>query len=235
MPISERLRAVASFIAFPSLADIGTDHAYLPVYALERGLADAAIACDISPGSLAKAEKNIAGSAFRRKIQTRLGDGLKPITPGEVQCAVLAGMGGHLIMDILRGSPEVTGGLSQVILQPQNDAAFVRRAAHEMDLRIEGEKIVYENGKYYNILDCRPRESTGGREGLYTDAGYEFGQILIDNKDLILMEYINKIIQKSELILAKIRTGGANMESAQVLELQRVICLAKETQSRLRA
>jgi len=231
MPISARLRTAAELIAFPRIADIGTDHAFLPIYAVERGLADAAVACDLSPGSLAKAGRNIAAAGLSGKIRTGLGDGLEPLVLGEAQCAVLAGMGGHLMIGILRRSPEITAGLSQIILQPQNDVPFVRRAVHAMDMLIADEKIVRDRGKYYNILDCRPGTINGPEDGAgrpYGDAGYEFGRLPIDRNDPVLREYLCVTIRKNGDILEKIRSGGSGGAAARVSELQRITALARE-------
>jgi len=231
MPISARLKAAADFIAFPRITDIGTDHAFLPIHAVENGLADMAVACDNSPGSLAKAARNIAASDLSDRIETRLGSGLKPLAPGEVQCAVLTGMGGRLIIGILRENPEIASRLSQIILQPQNDVPFVRREVHAMNMRIADEKIVRERKKYYNILDCRPQragEPERQAAAVYTEAGYEFGQALIGRKDPVLREYLQKTIETNENILEKIRSGGSHDASLRVSELRRIIELARE-------
>ena len=93
-----RLLAIANAVP-PSraIADIGTDHGLVPVWLVTNGIAQKAIITDISPGSLAKAESLIKQEGLADKIEPRLGDGLLPVKPGEVDTIVIAGMGGMLI------------------------------------------------------------------------------------------------------------------------------------------
>jgi len=113
------------------LADIGTDHAYLPIEAIKRGICERAIACDVAEGPLKAAAKNVQAAALDiedsapnmnnaaldtrevalcEKIETRLGDGLRVLHPGEADCIVIAGMGGMNICEILASSPQIAKG-----------------------------------------------------------------------------------------------------------------------------
>ena len=94
MDISKRLRTVASLVRCETMADIGTDHGYVPLYLYEQGKIKKALACDLNPGPLEKARENIQKMGAGQVIETRLGSGLTPVAPGEVECAVIAGMGG---------------------------------------------------------------------------------------------------------------------------------------------
>ena len=106
--LSQRLQAIAQFVPQGAqVADIGTDHGFLPCYLVQCGQADRVIACDINEQPLAVAQKNIADSQVGEKVLTRLGDGLQVIAPGEVNVVTIAGMGGALMAEILNDAPQV--------------------------------------------------------------------------------------------------------------------------------
>src|SRR5699024_8275793 len=94
MEISKRLRTVAELVSGRTVADIGTDHGYVPLYLYEQGKIEKALACDINRGPLEKAKENIASAKAERVVEARLGSGLTPVRIGEVESAVIAGMGG---------------------------------------------------------------------------------------------------------------------------------------------
>ena len=105
--LSPRLKTVLSFVKGKCLADIGTDHGYLPIEACLEGIIEQALACDYFPGPLSKAVENIRRFGLESQIETRLGFGLEPLTPGEADCVVISGMGGMKIISILDKSPKV--------------------------------------------------------------------------------------------------------------------------------
>ncbi len=102
MRLSKRLEFIADHIdKVISLSDIGTDHGYIPLYALNKGLCEKAIASDINKDPLDKARLNALLEGMGDELEFRLGGGLDPIKEGEVQAVIIAGMGGNLIKDIL--------------------------------------------------------------------------------------------------------------------------------------
>jgi len=135
MVVSERIRAIARQISYASLADIGTDHAYIPLYAMAAGKIKRAIACDINPEPLCRAKANIELSGLCG-IETRLGSGLKTLSPGEADTCVIAGMGGFLTVSILSESLNIVNGLKQLILQPQSVIPDVRKFVHSINFMI---------------------------------------------------------------------------------------------------
>ena len=103
MELSKRLTKVASLVTEgASVADIGTDHGYIPIYLIENQIAARAIALDINKGPLERARMHIVGHGLKGQIETRLSDGLKEVKPGEVDTMIAAGMGGGLVIKILR-------------------------------------------------------------------------------------------------------------------------------------
>lgn len=171
--LSPRLTAVLGCVgACRVLADIGTDHAYLPIAAVRGGVCEKAVACDISRGPLEIAEKNIHAAGLSDRIQTRLGDGLQPLFENETDCITIAGMGGMRIMEILAAAPEKTGN-ARLILQPQHDLEELRRFLHSNAYMILEEKIVRERARFYVIIVA----GRGGEAAEYTDAEYFCGRI----------------------------------------------------------
>ena len=114
MKLSKRLETVASFVPKGSnIADIGTDHGYVPIYLVREGQAEHAVAMDVRKGPLERARAHVAEAGLGSRIDVRLSDGLAGLKPGEADCVVIAGMGGELIIHILEegvcGTPSDTG------------------------------------------------------------------------------------------------------------------------------
>ncbi len=179
MELSKRLLAVAYEIGCDSIADIGTDHGYLPIYAVKNRIVKKAIACDINKGPLKRAAENVKRYGLDEAIETRLCNGLSGIRPGEADCIILSGMGGMLTLDILKAGERVLDKTCQLILQPQLDVDRVRRYIHEAGFKIAAETVVLEDGLFYNILNCYK-----GTEAKYTDTEYITGKAnVIKNKE----------------------------------------------------
>ena len=133
------------------LADIGTDHAFIPIEAIKRKLASKAIACDISPGPLEIGKKNVVKEGLAEYIELRLGDGLRPIRQSEADVIVIAGMGGLRILGIISQGLEKIGNAS-LILQPQHDTSKLRRGLFELGIKIQSEHLAREGERFYEIL-----------------------------------------------------------------------------------
>ncbi len=158
--LTERLAAIAALVPPGArVADIGTDHGLLPCYLAERDPARRVIACDIAAGPLEAARRNVLRCGVARQVELRLGDGLQPLAPGEVDVAVLAGMGGTLMCGILDAAPvAVRDALELAILQPNNAADAVRRWAAAHGWRIAAEQLLRERGRWAVILALAPGE-----------------------------------------------------------------------------
>ena len=128
MELSKRLAAVAALVDAGSRpADIGTDHAYIPIWLVEEGICQKAFAMDVGKGPLERAREHITGHGLGNYIETRLSDGLGALAPGEADCMIAAGMGGNLIIKILEEGCSVLEEMSTCILQPQSELAKVRK------------------------------------------------------------------------------------------------------------
>ena len=186
MELSNRLKAISEFVDSNSIiADIGTDHGYIPIYLAKMGKIKYAIACDINKGPLEKANKNIKQYKLENKIETRLSDGLEKLQEHEVDTIIIAGMGGMLISKILSDKVNVIKSTKKLILSPHSDVKQVRLKLHELSFKIINETMIKEDGKYYNIIIAM-----NGEEKKYNEIEYKFGKILIQQNLPLLKEYL---------------------------------------------
>lgn len=153
--LTERLQKIADCINARVLADIGTDHGYIPIYCVERGKCESALACDVNEGPLQAADANISVYGLTDKIETRLSDGLEALSPMEADTIVIAGMGGFLIRDILIRGADKIGDDTTLILQPMVAVPELREYLYTNGYEIYDEKLAREGDKFYNILCVR--------------------------------------------------------------------------------
>ncbi|MFX3623802.1 MAG: tRNA (adenine(22)-N(1))-methyltransferase TrmK [Ectobacillus sp.] len=154
--LSKRLEAVASEILPQSiLADIGSDHAYLPCYAVMNDIVTYAIAGEVVDGPFRSAQSKVAQYGLQSKVAVRKGDGLEVVEKGEVDTITIAGMGGALIRDILERGKDKLEGVTRLILQPNIGAHNIREWFIENGWELIKEKILKEDGKIYEILVAR--------------------------------------------------------------------------------
>ncbi len=153
LKLSKRLEAVASFIPKGSvLADIGSDHAYLPCYAYLQGMIEKGIAGEVVEGPFQSAIQQVRKTELDNVIEVRKGDGLEVISPNEVTCITIAGMGGTLIQSILEKGKEKLSGVQTLILQPNIGAKKIREWLLENGWELVAEQILLEDGRIYEIL-----------------------------------------------------------------------------------
>ena len=157
MRLDGRLAAVAALVPRGArAADVGTDHAYLAIALLNEQDVDMVIATDKNEGPCAAARRTISASGFTNRVQVRLGDGLAPLSPGEVDTVCIAGMGGGLIASILAEGAEVLAEASRLVLQPMNDAAALRQWLYDNGWHIVEESLATADGRLYEIIAAEP-------------------------------------------------------------------------------
>lgn len=201
MILSPRLETIVSFVKEGSIvADIGTDHGYIPAFLVKEGICKKAIATDISRGSLQKAKKYINENKLNDFIDLRLGDGLEIIKPNEVDTIILSGMGGALIKDILEKNKNVVDTISNLILQPMIASDELRKYLYNNGFKIKGEKLAREEDRFYEII-----YAIHGDDFAPNDIYYEIGIKLIQNKDPLFKEFILNKIQINEKIIQDLK------------------------------
>ncbi|WP_145409771.1 tRNA (adenine(22)-N(1))-methyltransferase [Paenibacillus xylanexedens] len=161
MKLSNRLQQIHVQIPEGSrLADIGSDHALLPVAAVRSGNVVSAIAGEVNPGPYEAARKQVSDAGLQEKIAVRRGDGLDVVEPGEVDVITIAGMGGALIASILDRGLSKLEGISLLILQPNVGEDILRRWLLAHNWVVVAEKLLEEDGKIYEIITAMPQANS---------------------------------------------------------------------------
>ncbi|MCR5636129.1 MAG: class I SAM-dependent methyltransferase [Clostridiales bacterium] len=150
--LSPRLKLCAEFVKGDKIADIGTDHAYLPIYLAQSGKITSAVAADINPEPLNRGELNIIKYNLSDIISVRLSDGLKNIEPDEVTDIIVAGMGGELIAKIIFDAPWTKDSTKRLILQPMSRPEYLREFLYNNGYNIQEEKCVISENRLYSVL-----------------------------------------------------------------------------------
>lgn len=187
-----RLKAVADNVpACPTVADIGTDHAFIPIYLVSQGICKRAVATDLRKGPLSAARRNISEYGLTEVIETRIGCGLQPITDNEAETLIIAGMGGLLISEILEDGMEKALGFKSIVMQPMYAAEYLRDWLQLSGFEIYDEDLSEDGSKLYNILDARPSVAPLK----LPDIDNVIGKALIEKKHPLLKKYIQKQIK----------------------------------------
>lgn len=207
MKLSKRLTAIVSLVAMDSIvADIGTDHGYIPVYLLNKGYIDFAILADVNKGPLENAKSEVIHNNLTDKVDLRLGSGIEVLNENEVDEVIIAGMGGILISELLEAKKSVAHNLDKLILQPMQAQDELRKYLLNNGYEILDEVLVKEDFRIYEIIVAKyTSKNTNIDDKIY----YEVGKKLIENKDPLLNEFIDKKIFMYNSILKKLegKTG----------------------------
>ena len=197
--MSKRIeRLVDLFPGATSVADIGCDHGYSSILLAKKGKAEKIIACDIGESPLESAKNNIRKEGLTNKIQCRLGNGLDPLKPFEVEALLLSGMGGPLITEIVEKRIEE---FSLAVFSPQSDFSNFRRFLAE-NMEVLKEEYLEEGGKIYRLFLAGKKEKkaeTAARS--YVE--WEYGWIPLQQKDPVLKALLEKEKRQYREILEK--------------------------------
>lgn len=212
MELSKRMQAVADLVTVGNkVVDIGTDHAYIPIFLIEENKSPAVIAMDINEGPLKIAENHIKEKHLQDKIKLRLSNGFEKLKPYEAETAVIAGMGGALVIRILDTYRDVTNSLKELILQPQSELSRVRKYLLSEGFIILEEDMVVEEGKYYPMM--KVFFSKDGQTTGWNEAELEYGKLLLEKKHPVLYQFLNRELRIREHILEKLeKQRGENIE-----------------------
>ncbi len=205
--LTPRLSAVAGYV-LPGqpLADVGTDHAYLPAWLVGAGRVPRAIATDLMPGPLEAARATVVAEGLTDRIDLRLGSGLGPVVPGEAVCATICGMGGALIATILAAGP--LGGIHRLVLQPMGGEERLREWLCGSGWRLVDEALVEDGGRIYAILVAEPGCMT------LTPTELVAGPFLLQKGGPLLARYAGILLQQAR----RARAGAGRSERPQARE-----------------
>lgn len=187
--LSRRLEAVVSMVTGSKvICDIGCDHGLVSICLIVREICPRVIAMDVNQGPLQAARENIRVHGLEAYIETRLSDGLENLKEKEAEGLICAGMGGGLICRILEAGAGIAAQMKELILQPQSQLEETRSYLASRGFRIEDEKMIFEDGKYYPIIRAVPTDSTVRNSA----AENRYGPVLIRKKDPVLIEYLRR-------------------------------------------
>ncbi len=204
MELTPRLKKIADLIPKGSVvADIGTDHAYLPAYCVINGICPNAFAMDVNEGPLNSAEQTVKTNGISDKIELRLSDGIEKLNPGEADVIVIAGMGGLLIESILKAHPEVLKEGTVLILQPMLAQKELREYLYSSQNAVTDEYLAVEGEKVYNIIVAR-----AGLAYTPCEQDIVLGRNVSINSPECFADYTDKLVR----VLNKIIDG--NLKSA---------------------
>ena len=181
--LGARLQSACAYLsAGGTVADIGTDHAYLPIEIIKKGLSQRAIACDINLGPIESARRNIEAAGLSDRIDTMQTDGLHGVECFHPTDILIFGMGGELIAKILSEAPWVKDEEIGLILQPMSHAEILRRWLSENGFAILGETLTYED-QYYQTIHAR----FNGETYVLTEEEAFFGAKILESESPLLV------------------------------------------------
>lgn len=231
MKLSKRLETIVKMVPehMPDVsdamcvADVGTDHGFVPIRLLELGKAERAIAMDVRKGPLERAKEHIARYGMESQIETRLGDGLEKLQPGEADTVIIAGMGGELMLRILRDGSHVRESIRCFILSPQSELSVFRHGLESLGLAIMEETMVEEDGKYYTVMRVEP-----GKMHYKEEYRYCYGDCLIRQNSPVLREFLKREALQYREIAAQLSQQQGAGAGARLEEIEKKLMEIEE-------
>ena len=203
--LSKRLTALANMVTDGNrLADIGTDHGYIPIYLCQTGKIPSALAMDIGKGPLQQAQTHIAEHGLSEQIKTRLSDGMAALQFGEADTILIAGMGGGLVMKILSEGAEKLTGKEELILQPQSEIALVREFLRVRNFQILNEDMILEDGKYYPMMKVSQQKAAEQTKILPQEVADAFGPVLLQKRHPVLKEWLERELRTTNSVIEQL-------------------------------
>ena len=217
MKLKPRLSAIAGLVPEGNtVADIGTDHAYIPVFLVKSGKVKRGVASDLRKGPLEKAREVIERYHLEDRIETRLGNGLEVLKDAEADTIVMAGMGGVLIRNLLEAGKEALEGVKRLVLQPMNAQEVVREWLVKNGFEIVDETLARERDRIYQVIAAQP-----GRQETEDPFYFEIGRVLIE-KNHPLLPYLLKSKEKEYTkIIAGLKSSSKAGAAERLKEYER--------------
>jgi len=209
--LSKRLETAVKYITGGTVADIGSDHAYLPCYSVKKGIVSRAIAGEVVEGPFQSAKRQVASEGLTDVIDVRKGSGLSVVNPNEVHSVTICGMGGALIAEILEADKEVTQTMQRLILQPNISAISIREWLVNNGWGLVAEEILEEDGKIYEVLVAEKTEEKPS----YSELEMLVGPYLLKEKNAAFIKKWEGEVRNWERILGHLETAQATEENEQ--------------------
>lgn len=207
--LTPRLKCIIKNTSGKRIADIGTDHAYIPIYLIENSLADYVIASDIKKGPVSIARTNVSEHKLSEKIDVRMGGGLSILHEGEVNSVIIAGMGGQLISEIINADINIARQC-RLTLQPMNAQYELRKYLINNGFTIVNEDIAVEGFKVYNIMNV----INGIQNEFKNDIEYHLPKYIINHK------YYKNLYDKKHREFSKVIHGLENSKDIDIKKLK---------------
>lgn len=224
MQLSKRLAKVAEFVTEGNiLADIGTDHGYIPIFLVKNGIIPSAYAMDINKGPLERADEHISEEGLENKIETRLSNGLDKLYENEADTVLIAGMGGGLIIDILERGKNVLKTVKELVLSPHSEWKEVRRYLEDNGYDIIREEMIIDADKFYVIM-----KAVKGEVSPQNDIELKYGRILLVEKNKVLEEYLHKEKGKYMQILSNLKDNSSAKANERINEIKKELDYVEE-------
>ncbi|KRK38887.1 tRNA (adenine(22)-N(1))-methyltransferase [Levilactobacillus parabrevis] len=230
--LSVRLATVADYVPMGSrLADIGTDHAYLPVNLAKRGKIAGGVAGEVVKGPFENAQHEINKEGLSDRITARLANGLQAIEADDhIDTVAIAGMGGTLIAQILTQDFDRLAGVNRLVLQPNVGEKNVRQFLMTHGFQLITEKIVTEDGHDYEILVADRADDPQQ----YNAEELRFGPYLLAEHNAIFMAKWRRELARTKQVLAQVQSAK-EVPAAKVAELTAEIKEIEEVLQRVGA
>ena len=224
MRLSDRLENILELVPGGlACADIGCDHGFMAIELVSRGISPKVIASDLRTGPLERARENVEKAGLSDRISLIISDGFSAIEPGSVKTAVIAGMGGMLIRDILTSGMDCIKQMDEFIVQPQSNIPEFRNFLRSSGFEITRNNILLDAGKYYFPMRVRYTGKTDASQSTSITPEDRYGADLIE-EDRGLSEYLDAEMSSYERILEKLisECGEHNERTEEIRELARL-------------
>ena len=228
MRLSDRLESIIEMVPRGEIcADIGCDHGFTSIELISRNISPSVVASDLREGPLASARENIRNAGLEDKIKLMISDGFDAYEPGEVSTAVIAGMGGVLIKDMLIKGKECVCKMGAFIVQPQSNIPEFRNFLRLNGYEIERNEIVLDAGKYYFPMRIRytGKDSSGEDPSITAEDRYG-ADLITENRGLA--DFLDYQMESYEIICERLRVENGmhderTLEIKSLMELNRSI------------
>lgn len=215
--LSKRMQAVADMVVEKRVVDIGCDHAFVSIYLANKPFVDNVVAMDVKTGPVDIASANVRAYNLSDKINVRMSDGFENLEVGEAEVAVIAGMGGYLMIDILEGGKEHLENGINLVLQPQSDIMAVREYLVHSGYKIIAEEMLIDEGKYYTVMKAVPARNS---EVSYNSEEMDYGPYLLANRHPVLNQYLEFSKGKNEDLVKKLEQAGSEKSIERIKQLE---------------